>query len=227
MQLLAIGFWLATQRGMTLRASAVLTLIFLTACATVQQGPSAEEEANVRLGGDAVVVLPLQSFHPSAGPPLSSELSAVHWQRLREAFNDTLKNAFVTRGVAETWIWPEQLRQAHRRNPALVPDAYELPVGSLRGMRLEPDADLPEQLGERLRTLLAVSDGRRYFLLPVDVVLAHGAAGFSTSGQLLLIDGRRQRVVWARRMVGAPEPSAQAALASYAAGIARIFMGTD
>ena len=91
-------------------------------------------------------------------------------------------------------------------------------------MRLEPDADLPERLGESLRTLLAISEGRRYFLLPVDVVLTHSAAGFSTSGQVLLIDGRRQRIVWARRMVGPPEPSAEAALAAYAAAIATVFM---
>src|SRR5687767_14591767 len=143
----------------------------LGACATAQQqGPSPEEEANVRLGGDAVVVLPLQSFSPSASPPLPPELTAVRWQALREAFNDTLRNAFTVRAVAETWIWPAELRQAHRRNPALVPDPYELAVGSLRGMRLEPDTDLPERLGEQLRTLLAISECRRYFLLPVNVI---------------------------------------------------------
>lgn len=209
------------------RVFAVLALAFVGGCATAQQGPSPEEEANVRLGGDAVVVLPLQSFAPSASPPLSPELSAVRWQRLREAFNDTLRNALTVRGVAESWVWPPQLRQAHRRNPALVPDPYELPVGSLRGMRLEPDTDLPLQLGERLRTLLAVSEGRRYFLLPVDVALAHTPAGFSTSGQVLLIDGRRQRVLWARRIVGAPAPSAEAAIASYAAAIADLFRASE
>ena len=208
---------------MAYRTSAALALAFVVGCATAQQGPSPEQEANVRLGGDAVVVLPLQSFAPSSPAPPGPELNAVPWQRLREAFNDTLQNAFTLRGIAETWVWPAQLRQARRRNPALVPDAYELPVGSLRGMRLEPDTDLPLQLGERLRTLLAISEGRRYFLLPVDIVLTHAPAGFSTSGQVVLIDGRRQRVLWARRMVGRPEQSAEAALAAYAAGIADLF----
>src|SRR5688500_3069285 len=200
----------------------------LGACATAQQqGPSPEEEANVRLGGDAVVVLPLQSFSPSASPPLSAELSAVRWQALREAFNDTLRNAFTVRAIADTWVWPAQLRQAHRRNPALVPDAYELSVGSLRGMRLEPDTDLPERLAEQLRMLLAISEGRRYFLLPVDVVLSHGPAGFTSSGQVLAIDGRRHRVVWAKRMTGPAAPTAEAALSAYAGAIATLFMYTE
>lgn len=209
-----------------LRISAIALL--LGACATAQQqGPSPEEEANVRLGGDAVVVLPLQSFSPAASPQLPPALSTVPWQALREAFNDTLRNAFTVRAVGETWVWPAQLRQAHRRNPALVPDAYELAIGSLRGMRLEPDTDLPERLAEQLRMLLAVSEGRRYFLLPVDVILSHGTAGFTTSGQVLAIDGRRHRVAWARRMTGAAAPTAEAALSAYAGAIATLFMYTE
>lgn len=208
-----------------LRFSAAV-VVLCGACATAQHGPSVEEEANVRLGGDAVVVLPLQSFSPSANPPLPPELTAVRWQALRESFNDTLRNAFTVRAIAETWVWPAELRQAHRRNPALVPDPYELAVGSLRGMRLEPDTDLPERLGEQLRTLLAISEGRRYFLLPVNVILSYGAAGFTTSGQVLLVDGRRQRVVWARRMTGPAAPSAEAALSAYAAAVATLFMET-
>lgn len=178
----------------------------------------------MRLGGDAVVVLPLQSFSPTAEPPLAPELAAVRWQALRESFNDTLRNAFTVRGVAETWIWPADLRMAHRRNPALVPNPYELSVGSLRGMRLEPDADLPERLAEQLRTLLAISEGRRYFLLPVGVVLSHGAAGFATSGQVILVDGRRHRVLWARRMTGPAASTAEGALSAYAGAIATLFM---
>lgn len=204
-----------------------MLVLSLGCAATQQQGPSPEEEAIVRLGGDAVVVLPLQTFSPSASPQLSAELSNVRWQALREAFNDTLRNAFTVRAIAETWVWPAQLRQAHRRNPALVPDPSELAVGSIRGMRLEPDADLPERLAEQLRMLLAISEGRRYFLLPVDVILSHSAAGFTTSGQVIAIDGRRHRVVWARRMTGPAAPTPEAALSAYAGAIATLFMYTD
>lgn len=178
----------------------------------------------MRLGGDAVVVLPLQAFSPTAEPPLAAELAAVRWQTLRETFNDTLRNAFTVRGVAETWIWPADLRQAYRRNPALVPNPYELSVGSLRGMRLEPDVDLPERLAEQLRTLLAISEGRRYFLLPVGIVLSHGPAGFATSGQVILVDGRRHRVLWAKRMTGPASGTAEGALSAYAGAIATLFM---
>lgn len=205
-----------------LRISAAALLCL--GCATAQQGPSEEEQANVRLGGDAVVVLPLQAFSPAAGSPLPPELTAVRWQALRESFNDTLRNAFTVRAIAESWVWPSALRQAYRRNPALIPDPYDLAVGSLRGMRLEPDTDLPERLGQQLRTLLAVSEGRRFFLLPVSVLLSHGATGFTTSGQVILVDGRRQRVLWARRMTGAAAPTAEGALSSYAAAVAVLFM---
>ncbi len=208
-----------------LRNSVAAAVLLCGACATTQQhGPSAEEETNARLGGDAVVVLPLQAMSPTAAPAMAAELAAVRWQALRESFNDTLRNAFTVRGIAETWIWPSDLRQAHRRNPALVPNPYELSVGSLRGMRLEPDVDLPERLAEELRTLLAVSEGRRYFLLPVGIVLSHGAAGFATSGQLLLVDGRRHRVLWARRMTGPASSTAEGALSAYAGAIATLFM---
>ena len=199
-------------------------LLLGAACATTPQGPTEEEQANVRLGGDAVVVLPLQRIAPAASAAMPPQLANLAWPALRESFNDTLRNAFTTRAIAETWVWPAELRQAHRRNPALLPDPFELSVGSLRGMRLEPDTDLPERLGGELRTLLAVSEGRRFFLLPLDVTLSHGAAGFTASGQAILVDGRRQRVVWARRITGAAAATAEAALQAYAGSVAILFM---
>lgn len=205
-----------------LRISVVSLL--LGACATAQQGPTPEEEANVRLGGDAVVVLPLQRITPTASAAMPPQLANLAWPALRESFNDTLRSAFTTRAIAEAWVWPADLRQAYRRNPALLPDPSELSVGALRGMRLEPDTDLPERLGGEIRTLLAVSEGRRYFLLPLDVTLSHGAAGFTASGQVILADGRRQRVVWARRITGAAAPTPEAALQAYAGSVAILFM---
>src|SRR5688500_4698161 len=106
----------------------VVTLL-LGACATAQQGPTPEEEANVRLGGDAVVVLPLQRMAPTASAAMPPQLANLAWPILRESFNDTLRSAFTTRAIAETWVWPADLRQAHRRNPALLPDPSELSVG--------------------------------------------------------------------------------------------------
>lgn len=206
------------------RILAALSLTASLACATAQQGPTAAEQANVRLGGDAVVVLPLQRIGPAAAATMPPRLASLAWPALRESFNDTLRSAFTTRAIAESWVWPAELRQAHRRNPALLPDPSELAVGALRGVRLEPDTDLPEQLGGELRTLLAVSEGRRYFLLPLDVTLSHGAAGFTASGQAILVDGRRQRVVWARRITGAAAPTAEGALQTYAGAVAILFM---
>ncbi|MGK2934469.1 MAG: hypothetical protein ACSLFE_04400 [Gemmatimonadaceae bacterium] len=200
------------------------TFLLSAACATTQQGPTAEEQANVRLGGDAVVVLPLQRIAPSASAAMPPQLANLAWPVLRESFNDTLRSAFTTRAIAETWVWPAELRQAHRRNPALLPDPFELSVGALRGMRLEPDTDLPERLGGELRTLLAVSEGRRYFLLPLDVTLSHTVAGFTASGQAILVDGRRQRVVWARRITGVAALTAEGALQAYAGSVAVLFM---
>jgi hypothetical protein len=209
---------------MKLRLSAAAVVIAGLSCATAQQGPTAEEQANVRLGGDAVVVLPLQRISPAAAASMPPQLANLAWPALRESFNDTLRSAFTTRAIAETWVWPAALRQAHRRNPALLPDPFELSVGALRGMRLEPDTDLPERLGGELRTLLAVSEGRRYFLLPLDVILSYGAPGFTASGQVILVDGRRQRVVWSRRITGAAAPGADAALSAYAGAVAVLFM---
>lgn len=208
----------------TLRISVAAALLLSAACATTQPGPTAEEQANVRLGGDAVVVLPLQRIAPTASAAMPPQLANLTWPALRESFNDTLRSAFTTRAIAETWVWPADLRQAHRRNPALLPDPFELSVGALRGMRLEPDTDLPERLGGELRTLLAVSEGRRYFLLPLDVTLSHGDAGFAATGQAILVDGRRQRVVWARRLTGAAAPTAEGALQAYAGSLAVLFM---
>ena len=40
----------------------------------------------------------------------------------------------------------------------------------------------------------------------------------------ILADGRRQRVVWARRITGAAAPTPEAALQAYAGAVAVLFM---
>src|SRR5688500_4941154 len=96
-----------------LRISMASAFLLSAACATTQQGPTEEEQANVRLGGDAVVVLPLQRIAPAASAAMPPQLASLAWPALRESFNDTLRNAFTTRAIAETWVWPAELRQAH------------------------------------------------------------------------------------------------------------------
>jgi hypothetical protein len=99
------------------------------------------------------------------------------------------------------WMWPDAVRQLHRRNPLNVPDPGRLATRDLRGSRLAQGEIVSAELGSQIRALLAVAGGRRYVLLPLRLHAGAASNGGHAGGvTLVTIDVRRSMILLVQRV---------------------------
>lgn len=143
--------------------------------------------------------------------------------------------ALEQRGVDKQWIMPPAIARSVRRNPGFATDPHDLSADWLRPPLKKPPEQLPEPFASQLRSLVALQEGARYVLYPVEVRFeaagpageqppgggpagSGGGAGASTQGRavlrIALLDARRQKIVWMADVVSDPYPSFSPALAA-------------
>ena len=123
--------------------------------------------------------------------------------------------ALGERSAGQRWTLPAELARAARRNAAFAPDPATIASQPLRpgGRALPPR--VPEPLISQLRSLIALRDGVRYALLPVEVRFepAPGGGGKAVLN-LVLVDVRASEIVWALDVESEPSPALSPALAA-------------
>lgn len=123
--------------------------------------------------------------------------------------------ALSERSVGRGWTLPAELARAARRNAAFAPDPATIAVQPLRpGSRALPPR-VPEPLISQLRSLIALRDGVRYALLPVEVRFepVPGEGGRAVLN-LVLVDVRASEIVWALDVESEPAAALSPALAA-------------
>lgn len=123
--------------------------------------------------------------------------------------------ALSERGLGQRWTLPAELARSARRNAAFAPDPATIAVQPLRpgGRTLPPR--VPEPLISQLRSLIALRDGVRYALLPVEVRFepVPGEGGRAVLN-LVLVDVRASEIVWALDVESEPAAALSPALAA-------------
>jgi hypothetical protein len=153
---------------------------------------------------------------------------AARIPRLREflrTLDDEIAAALAERGLAEAWVFPDQLWRGHSRNPSLGVDPYRLATAPLRGARLAIGDRIGEPLASQLRALAAVHDGR-LVLLPLEVFFDIDRAGSTgrTGLRLGLVDARTAEIRWSGEVKaeGSGAEPDRAQLADIAARLANL-----
>jgi hypothetical protein len=156
--------------------------------------PEPSEHALSGLAAEHVVVLPAYSVHVTPGLDWTSAIGrSVDVQRTLDA---DLLAALDERGLRKTWIFPDDLRRSYQRNSSYAADPYTLAEEPLRSPSLALDARLPDPLASQLRTLVALHEGARLILAPVDLRLERAGAGGRGVLRLVLLDSRASNVRW-------------------------------
>jgi hypothetical protein len=161
------------------------------------------------VAGQRVVLVPVQRV---AGGLLGVSAPALDAE---------LAFALEERGLAARWTAAEAARRMASRNPTFTgdPGAIDLGVAEPR-----PGTELEEPAASQLRALAALADAR-YVVVPRELRAdSTGGAARAVLG-LVLVDTRRQQVLWAGETAGVPlADAAPAARAARAARIAAQFV---
>ena len=202
--------------------SLVVATVGTTACQrpSTQSVPEPPEHALANLAAQHVVVLPTYTAHLGKGLAWKVPSAA----ELRRDMDSAIVSAFEERGLRKSWIFPDQLQAAYRRNAPYATDPYALAEEPLRSPALAIDQRLPEPLASEIRTMVAFHDDARLVLAPVDLELepAPGGAGRGVL-RLVLMDARLSNVRWIGSVTGdasaAFDPGIMASVAAKLAGV--------
>jgi hypothetical protein len=169
----------------------------------------------VPLSGQQVALLPITMVVADTSVERDSSYAAFRGRAAALARTDSLiTESFQTRAPEITWIPPNELRRIARRAPGMLSDPGTYGQAMLRSPRLE---QVPDALGANLRKLVAISGGRLVFVPAALGFSRDEASQVRADLSLVLVDTRRNTIVWRSQAHGTgatPDEALTAALAT-------------
>ena len=202
-----------------------LAAIALTACGRA---------ANVGTAQQAAPSPALMSFATQriAVTPTSIVRSdSLGWgQRLGGAIaaGRALDSAFATalsdRGLAKGWFLPAELVRAYERNRSYATNPYELTTTMLRPQAFQAASRYGEPLASQLRTMIALHEGVRLVLIPVEARFEREGQAGRAIIRAVLLDARAADARWVGEIRGDTSSVPRRALDHVANRFAELFV---
>ncbi|MDE3052352.1 MAG: hypothetical protein KGJ70_00595 [Gemmatimonadota bacterium] len=198
-------------RSLILTAAALLA-----ACATpashAQQPPVAPAAAPqavrplANLAAQRIVVTPVYALERT--DPLGWAAALARPRVTLRALDSAIVEEFDARGLGRTWYFPPALRKEYELNSTYATDPYALAEAPLRD-KIEVGKYYGDPLATQLRTMVAMQDGARYVLLPVELRFEKAAAGPLGVAvlKLVLVDTRLTEFRWVYEVRSDPAPA--------------------
>ena len=169
----------------------------------------------VPLSGQQVALLPITMVVADTSIEHDSSYAAFRGRAAALARTDSLiTESFQMRAPEITWIPPNELRRIARRAPGMLSDPGTYGQAMLRSPKLE---QVPDALGANLRKLVAISGGRLVFVPAALGFSRDDASQVRADLSLVLVDTRRNTIVWRSQAHGTgptPDEALAAALAT-------------
>ena len=176
------------------------------------------------LASQRVIVTP--SYYLVAGDPLGWAAKLPKGREYLRTVDEEIATVLEERGLKSQWLYPADLMRAMRANPTYAVDPYTMGVNILRGPNVESGTRLTDPLATQVRTMIALQEGARAVLVPVEVHFEKvGTAGQGVAVlKVAVLDGRLSDVRWIGTVRSDPAPAySRAVLTSLAAKFADLF----
>lgn len=189
--------------------------LLIAACASpasqTQQAaaPPAPTEARrplANLAAMRIVVTPV--FKLDEGDPLGWAAAIPRHQIMLRQLDSAIVREFDARGLGSTWYFAPALEKSYELNSEYAANPHMLAEQPLLGT-LEIGKTYGDPLATQLRTMIAMQDGARRVILPVDVRFekaADGASGVAVM-KLVLVDARTTEFLWVHEVRSDPAPA--------------------
>jgi hypothetical protein len=150
-----------------------------------------------QLASQRVILAPTHSL--LGGDPLGWAAEITKPREYLKSLDSTLATALGERGLSRQWTYPADLVRAMKANPSYAVDPYSLGTNVLRNHNLQSGAKLGDPLVTQLRTMVALQEGARAVLVPVELRFEKDPTGTAKGVATLrvaLLDGRLGDVRW-------------------------------
>lgn len=200
-------------------------MLLLAACHRGKP-PSDEQEAVqepvrplANLAGQRTIVTP--SYYLTQGDALGWAAQVPKPRDYLKQLDDEIATVLGERGLKTQWIYPADLVRASRANPTYAVDPYSIGANVLRG-NVTSGGKLGDPLATQLRTMIALQEGARAVLVPVELRFEKTATGQGVAAlKVALLDGRLADIRWVGTVRSEPSSTlSRAVLTSVAAHFA-------
>lgn len=203
--------------------------ILLAAChgsTPVEEASPVEQPVRplAQLASQRVIVTP--TYYLVGGDALGWAAQLPKGREYLRSVDDEIAAVLAERGLKSQWLYTADLMRATRANPTYAIDPYTLGANILRGKDVVSGTRLADPLATQLRTMIALQEGARAVLVPVEVRFEKAAvAGQGVVAlRVALLDGRLGDVRWIGTVRSDPAPTySRAVLTSLAAHFADLF----
>ena len=146
------------------------------------------------MAAQRVVVPPLYAIEPN--DPLGWAAAIPRSREAMSQIDSAITAEFTARGLNGVWYFTPDLEKNYRVNSTYAADPHRLAENTLRGS-LEIGKTYGEPLATQLRTMIALQDGGRFVMMPVDVRFEKAAGGLGQAVlKLVLVDARTTEFIW-------------------------------
>jgi hypothetical protein len=215
-------------RSLTL-AAAVLVVACASPPSHAQQAPAPPAPQTMRplanLAAQRIIVTP--AFGIDRNDPLGWAAAIARPRAALRALDSAIVAEFDARGLGRIWYFEPALEQSYQLNSTYATDPYLLAEQPLRGA-VEVGKYYSDPLATQLRTMIALQDGARYVILPVNLrfAKAENGAGGEAVIKLVMVDARTNEYLWIHEVHSDPAPAfGPAVLTSLAAHFADLVVG--
>lgn len=183
----------------------------LLACASpashAQQSPTPPAPKQVvrplaNLAPQHIIVPPV--FTLDRGDPMGWAAGIARPRAMLRQLDSAIVAEFDARGLVGTWYFAPALERSYKLNSTYAANPYMLAEQPLRG-RIEVGKFYGEPLATQLRTMIALQDGARFVLLPVDLRFEPAGDGEGVAVlKLVLVDARTTQYQWVHEVKSDP-----------------------
>ena len=173
-----------------------------------------------QLAAQRVILTP--AFSLVTVDPLGWGATIAHPRDYLRQLDDELARELGERGLRTQWVYPADLVRAAKANPTYAADPYSLGVNVLRSNAMVSGSRYGDPLATQIRTMVALHDGARAVLVPVELRFEKTDTGQGVAVlRLALLDGRLGDIRWIGFVRGDPAPAlSRTVLASLATHLA-------
>ncbi|HET7631209.1 MAG TPA: hypothetical protein VFK16_02710 [Gemmatimonadaceae bacterium] len=192
-----------------LLAAALLVCGCASSASTAQQPEPAPAPAQTvrplaNLAARRIIVTPAYGFEP--GDPMGWAATIQRPRVLLRQLDSAIVAEFTLRGLRSTWYFAPDLEKAYQVNSTYAADPFNLAENQLRG-KLEIGKNYGEPLATQLRTMIAMQDGARRIILPVNLHFEPADSGQGRAViRLVLVDARTTEFLWVADVKSDPAP---------------------
>jgi hypothetical protein len=132
--------------------------------------------------------------------------------------------ALEGRAIGGEWFKPADVTRSYERNRTYAVDPYNLATDPLRPATFTAASRYGEPLATQLRTMVALHEGARFVLLPVELRFDRDVAGTRAVLRTVIVDARSSEARWVGELRSDIAPDPAGALANVAQRFADLFI---